>query len=149
MDNTEIRFEKISYLITPYFINETILKSDILKIEEILFEKFSNRVDKSEMSSINYIIFSCLEKNKISNSLTKENMEVFGLTFNNHLLVNNIYVINEDKKQKNFEFDKISENTFVKKYILPTESSNNNKNELGLKSNSILFITYYRKKIFF
>ena len=121
--------EADSYLITPYFINETILKSDILKIEEILLEKFGNRVDKSEIPSINYINNSNFVKNKTSPY--QENREAFSLI--NYFVDNNVYVIDVDKVQKDFEFEKISENTFIKRYLIPDELKQN-KNELGLKS---------------
>ena len=150
MDYNENNNEAKSYLITPYFINETILKSDILKIEEILIEKFDNRVDKSEIPKINYINYLNTDKNKTSfHNITNENRETFNFINNNYFKAKNIYVINQDKEQKRMEFEKISENTFVKKYLIPVEALKQNKNESLLKSIYIYFIiNLFRKKVF-
>ncbi len=138
LDNKRNSKETVSYLTTPYFINETILKSDILKIEEILLEKFGNRVDKSEIPEINYINYSNFDIYRTSiNSINQENKESFYLIKNNYFEANSINVIDVDKDQKHLEFEKISENTFIKKYLIPIEASIPNKNESGLKSKKL------------
>ena len=127
-------------MITPYFINEIILKSDILKIEEILIETFGDRVDRSEIPSINYNNYTSCEKNNISSQDTIQNyIDSFNLIKTNYFIDNNIYVIEVDKNQKCLEFYKISENRFIKKYLFPNDTLKTNKNESGIKSNLILF----------
>jgi len=132
----------MSFLITPYFINETILKSDILKIEEILLEKFGEKVDKSETALINYKDYMNNENSKFSNNNKLNFLEAFNLINNDYFCENSIFVIDENKKQKNLEFEKISDNTFLKKYIIPVESSLLKKEEINIKS-IFFYIKYF------
>lgn len=125
--------EPTSYLITPYFINELILKSDILKIEEIINEKFGNRVDKSETNNNNNT-YQINEKNKnFSINLNCEYWNEFNIIKKNNLIEKCFYVIEEGNHQKCFKFENISENKFVKRYIIPKEITKLNEQRVKSK----------------
>lgn len=112
-----------TFLITPFFINETLIRSDILKIEEILSEKFGDKSDKSEIPQYNYYSYTSIDN--IKTLLNKHNDSVdFNFIRKEHFIKNNIYVIDENSKQKEFNFDKISLNTFLKKYFISSDNKN-------------------------
>jgi len=133
--NDENNEKTMSYLITPYFINETILKSDILKIEEVLIEKFGDRSDKSDVPLIKYLDYSQKNNNKknFESDITEQN-DIFNMLKKNTILNKEIMIIEENSNQKKFDFEKISLNTFLKKYIIPIDTSEN-KNIDNFKSN--------------
>ena len=124
-----------NYLITPYFINETIIKSDIIKIEEVLIEKFGERLDKTDLSTVNY--FNHVNINNSNNSkISNTTINNLNLLQNDFFFKNNIFIINETKTQKKLEFEKINENTLMKRYLIPVEMKNEENTE----------ILYYKSK---